>query len=192
MGFACRARGLIGLGRPPAPRPPPGTMANRLLLLPVPLGLLVQVIVVAVEDHLASQLAGKVGRTPFLHDGNVPLAAVPTDYRASLRRRSRIFLLKAASIPIGGFTSGFPNQGSLGRGEPVGFGVAQTMFTKQVPHPMNSPDPPSWPRRAERVERTRRKTWYAPHPRFLCPTIHPCRRGRTRGYSCSPDAPWSA
>jgi hypothetical protein len=66
-------RGLIGLGSPPAPRPPPGTTANRLLLLPVPLGLLVQVIVIAAEDHLACQSAGELGRTPFLHDGYVLL-----------------------------------------------------------------------------------------------------------------------
>ena len=97
------ARETIGLSRPPAPRPPPGTTAGPLLLSPVPLDLLVQVIVIAVEDYLAGRSAGKLGRTPFLHDGNVPLAAV-----------------KGAYIWIGGLTSGFPLQGSLGRGGPWG------------------------------------------------------------------------
>ena len=75
-------RGLIGLGRPPAPRPPPRTTADRFLFLPVSLGLLVQVIVIAMEDHLARESAGKLGRPPLLHDGNVPWAAVTTGYRA--------------------------------------------------------------------------------------------------------------
>jgi hypothetical protein len=60
-------------------------VGDRFLLSPVSLGLLVQVIVIAVEDHLARESAGKLGRTPFLHDGNVPLA------RRSHRLPSQVF-----------------------------------------------------------------------------------------------------
>jgi hypothetical protein len=35
----------------------------------VPLGLLVQVVVIALEDHLPRELAGKFCRTALLHDG---------------------------------------------------------------------------------------------------------------------------
>jgi len=55
----------LGVRVSPPPRPPPGTKANSLLLLPMPLGLLVQVIVIAVQDHLACESARKLGRTPF-------------------------------------------------------------------------------------------------------------------------------
>jgi hypothetical protein len=33
------------------------------------------------------------------------------------------------------------------------------MFTNQVPRPVDSLDPPSWPRTAQQGERSRRKTW---------------------------------
>jgi hypothetical protein len=47
--------------------------------------------------------------------------------------------LKGAFIPIGGLTSGFPHQGSLGRGGP--WGCCLTMFTKQVYRQVDSLDP---------------------------------------------------
>jgi hypothetical protein len=76
-----RARAIVASlwsRRSPAPRPPPATAAaGRLLLSPVLLGLLVKVVLIAVEDHLARESAGKLGRTTFLHDGKVPVAAVP-------------------------------------------------------------------------------------------------------------------
>jgi hypothetical protein len=77
-----RAGARVKLSTITAPRPPPGTTGDRFLLSPVPLDLLVQVIVIAVEDYLAGQPAGKLCRTPLLHDGNVPSAAVPKRYRA--------------------------------------------------------------------------------------------------------------
>ncbi len=59
---------------------------------------------------------------------------------ASSRRQTSRRYLKGASIPIGGLTSGFPHQGSLGSG---GHGVpcGPTMFTKQVSRSMDSPHP---------------------------------------------------
>jgi len=54
--------------------------------------------------------------------------------------------------------SGFPHQGSLGRGG-HGFRCGPTMFRKQVSGLVDSLDPPSWPAEAEQVERTRRRTW---------------------------------
>jgi hypothetical protein len=83
------ARGLIGLGRPPAPLPPPRKTADRPLLSPVTLGFLVQVIVIAVKDHLARESAGELGRTPPLHDGNVPLPPFPAVTEPGLRGRSQ-------------------------------------------------------------------------------------------------------
>jgi hypothetical protein len=44
--------------------------------------------VIAVEDYLARQSAGKLCRTPFPHDGNVPSAAFPSDPEPGPRRRS--------------------------------------------------------------------------------------------------------
>jgi hypothetical protein len=128
------------LGRPPAPRPPPGTTADRLFLSPVSLGLLVQVIVIAVEDHLARESAGKLGRTPFLHDGNVPLADLPAVTEPGLRPRSRTFPLMGASIPTGGLTIGFPHQGSLGRSA-MGW-CGQIVLRKQVSRSVDNPDSP--------------------------------------------------
>jgi hypothetical protein len=46
----------------------------------------------------------------------------------------------------------------------------QTMFTKQVSRPVDGMDPPSWPPRPSRVERTRKKTRSRARSRFLCPT----------------------
>ena len=43
------------------------------------------------------------------------------------------------------------------------------MFTKQVSRPVDSLDPPSWPPRLRRVERTRRKTWSRARSDVLVP-----------------------
>jgi hypothetical protein len=45
-----------------------------------------------------------------------PVVAAPPSKSSEVTRQD----LKGASIPIGGLTSGFPHQGSLGRGEPLG------------------------------------------------------------------------
>jgi hypothetical protein len=47
----------------------------------VPLGLLVEIVLIAAEDHFARESAGKLGWTTLLHDGKV--------LRAALRRDSR-------------------------------------------------------------------------------------------------------
>jgi hypothetical protein len=45
-----------------------------------------------------------------------------------------------------------------------------TMFTKQVSRPMDSPDPPSWPRRRNRSSELEERPGHGPNPRFLCPS----------------------
>jgi hypothetical protein len=158
----------IGLGSPPAPRPPPGTTAGRLFLSPVSLGLLVQVIVIAVEDNLACDSAGKLARTPFLHDGNVPSGAVPSGSRA----RPSI-----QDVPPEGCISSdrwphkrvFPSR-LVGRGGSHGVRCRQTLFMKQVSRLMDSPDPSSWPRRRSRSSELEERPGHGPDPRFLCPT----------------------
>src|SRR6266511_969795 len=76
---------------------------------------------------------------------------------ASSRRQTSRRYLKGAFLLIGGLTSGFPHQGSLGSG---GHGVpcGQTMFTKQVLARWTVWIPHRGPE-AEQVERARRKTW---------------------------------
>jgi hypothetical protein len=61
--------GSSGSRRSPEPPFPPRATGDRPFHSPVPLGLLVQVVVIAVEDHLPRELAGKFSRTTLLHDG---------------------------------------------------------------------------------------------------------------------------
>jgi hypothetical protein len=51
----------------------------------------------------------------------------------------------------------------------MGASVARQCSRNRSLTPMNSPDPQSWPRRAERVERTRRKTWSRARSEVLLP-----------------------
>ena len=44
------------------------------------------------------------------------------------------------------------------------------MFTKQVSRSMDSPDPPSWPRRRSRSSNSKKDLVTGPDPRFLCPS----------------------
>jgi hypothetical protein len=76
-----RFRRLSGSRRSPEPPFPPRATGDRPFHPPVPLGLLVQVVVIAVEDHLPRELAGKFCRTTLLHDGQ-------SYYRSAPRRRS--------------------------------------------------------------------------------------------------------
>jgi len=50
------------------PPSPPRTTAERLLFTPVPFGFVVQVVMVAVKDDLASESAWKLGRATILHE----------------------------------------------------------------------------------------------------------------------------
>jgi hypothetical protein len=52
----------------------------------------------------------------------------------------------------------------------MGSGVAQTMFTKQVSRPVDSPHPSSRPPRRSRSIELEERPGYGPDPRFLCPT----------------------
>ena len=87
----------LGGRRSPAPRPPPWATADCLLLSPMLLGLLVQVIVIAVEDHLTRESVGKLGRTTRLrhnvarHAGRARPTVPPTKPgpRARAWRRTR-------------------------------------------------------------------------------------------------------
>jgi hypothetical protein len=77
--------------------------------------------------------------------------------------------LKGAFIPIGGLTSGFPHQGSLGRGGPWG-SVWPDNVEKTGVSPGGQSGSPTVTAEAEQVERTRGRTWSRVRSRFLCPT----------------------
>jgi hypothetical protein len=98
--------------------------------------------------------------------------------------------LKGAFIPIGGLTSGFPHQGSLGSGG-QGVPCGPTMLRKQVTRPGRSQetrstkslvtgpirvlcptglDPLSWPRRRRRSSELEERPSHGPDPRLPCPT----------------------
>ncbi len=53
----------------------------------------------------------------------------------------------------------------------------QTMFTKQVSRRVDSPDPPSWPRRRSRSSQLEQRPGHRPDPRFLCPSGTNCGAG---------------
>src|SRR6266540_5793097 len=77
--------------------------------------------------------------------------------------------LKGAFIPIGGLTSGFPHQGSLGRGGPWG-SVWPNNVEKTGVWSIGQPGFLVVAAEAEQVERTRRKTWSRAESEFLCPS----------------------
>jgi hypothetical protein len=88
---------------------------------------------------------------------------------ASSRRQTSRRYLKGAFLPIGGLTSGFPHQGSLGSG---GHGVpcGPTMFTKQVSGPVEKSGSPIVVAEAQQVDELEERPGHAPDPRFPCPT----------------------
>ncbi|SRR6266545_5990352 len=55
----------------------------------------------------------------------------------------------------------------------------ETMFTKQVCHSMDSPHPPSWPRRRSRSSNSKNDLVTGPDPRFFCPSGSRHGRGET-------------